>query len=608
MKGTLFTADFVRGADGSLKLLEVNTDTAIQNSLVASQINWDEFISVLTANSITDVHALYKNVQKSLIDDLEQALIAAGSSITLTRHIEGDNSIYPTVISDQADRFILRLAYDASAIFDSTYAAKDLNLYKLFIDSNESEKVPGLYYAGSESPEVLDTLEDSVNSDNIADIALRKTYSIKGHDLSFYKLGNTGQTPAERIAAAKAQLGVEGNILTNYYTLPDSTTANSIRIYQIVYGTNLDLITLGGYSIKAILDFPTILDVPLTEAANKIPLKHYSELSVEGINRVAGITPDHSLVRADGGADLAQNVVQGDLYQSYFVNGAPDTDQYGTLFQWSNAGNQVPSGSHPTSSVLISSQAHVPTNNSIIKISLADGGIMRVGPLSNVLVYQAATNSVRYIYASSLVVQDSLFDVNGNRVGISSLDVEILDVDSDATTYEFNLESTDIFIVSGSDIIVHNSPCFVAGTEIALGNGDTKNIEDVVPGDIVLTVDHRGWIIEEQEVLSTQEKQVNKVVEIHTEVGGKITATVDHPFFVDGKGYCSFDPVSTYSDSKLEVGTLNVGDALVTLEGSKEIISGLRLINDTFTVYNLDNVQKNKNFFANNYLVHNRYK
>lgn len=608
MKGTLFTADFVRGADGSLKLLEINTDTAIQHTLVATQINWDDFISTLTANSITNIQAIYKNVQKSLIDDLEQALISAGSAITLTRHIEGDNSIYPTIITDEADKFILRLAYDASAILDSNYAAKDLNVYKLFIDNNEETSIPGLFYSGSESSDVIDTLEDTINESNIADIALRKTYSIKGHDLSFYKAGNIDQPLTERVQAIKDQLKGNDNIITNYYRTPNSNTATSIKLYQIVYGPNLDIITLGGFSMSAIFDYPDSLDITLLQPANKIPLKHYSEFSIEGINRVAGITPDHSLVRADGGADLAQNVTPGDLYQSYFVNGAPDTDEYGTLFQWFSTGNEIPSGSYATASVLISSQAHQPTNNSIIKITLADESIMRVGPLSNLLIHQASTDSIRYVYASTLSTSDSLFDVNGNKVGIISLDVEIHDIDSDATTYEFNLESTDIFVVSGSDIVVHNAPCFIAGTEIALGNGDTKNIENIVPGDIVLTVCHSPWIIEEQEVLSTQEKVVNRVVEIHTELGGRITATVDHPFFVDGKGYCSFDPTSTFIDSKLKVGTLNVGDKLVTLEGNKDSILDLRLINDTFRVYNLDNVQKNTNFFANNFLVHNRYK
>jgi hypothetical protein len=608
MKGTLFTADFVRKADGSLKLLEVNTDTAIQNSLVASQISWNEFIPVLTENSITDIQVLYKNVQKSIVDDLEQALIDADGGFTLTRHIEGDTSIYPTVITDQAGRFILRLAYDASAVFDSTYASQDLNLYKLFIDNEEESKVPGLYYSGSESPEVLDTLEDIVNPSNIADIALRKTYSIKGHDLSFYKLGNTELPTADRLAAAKSQLAGEGNILTNYYVPSGATKSTSLRIYQIVYGANLDLITLGGYTIDAILDFPTALDVPLTDAANKIPLKHYSELSVEGINRVAGITPDHSLVKLDGTGDLAQNVVVGDVYKSYFVNGAPDTDQYGTLFQWSNSGSELPTGSYATGSVLISTQAHTPTNNSIIKITLEDGGIMRLGPLSNVLVYQYATNSVRYIYASSLTEADSLFDVNGSKVGIQTLQVEILDNEADSTTYEFNLEDTDIFIVSGSDIIVHNSPCFIAGTEVALANGDTKNIEHIVPGDSVLSFNHKYSSVEEQTVLSTQEKIVNSVVEIRTEEGSKISATVDHPFFVRDKGYCSFDPSATLEDSGLEVRGLSVGDKLVTLEGSNEKVKSLHVINDTFTVYNLDNVSGNKNFFANNFLVHNRYK
>ena len=607
MKGTLFTADFVKNADGALKLIEINTDTAIQSVLASAQLEWSELISVFTANSITDLHVVYKNVQKSIVDDLEQELIAGGHSITFNRHIEADNSIYPSAIEDASGKFILRLAYDQSALLDSNYAAKDLNVYKLFLDDNKSDRVPGLYYSGSESSEIIDTLEDSTNADNIADLAVRSIESKKGADLSFYKLGNTSQSSAERIAAAKSELSSGDVILTNYYVPSGATRASSVRLYQVVYGDNLDIATIGAYSIDAILDFPTALDNDLSLAASKIHNKHYSEFSVEGINRVAGITPDHSILRLDGGADLAPSAVVGDVYKSYFVNGAPDTDQYGTLFGWSHNGDTMPDGSFPTGSVLISSDSHVPTNNSVIKITLDNGDILRLGPLSNLIIHQASSNTIRYVYASTLVVEDSLFNVDGNKVGIASLDVEIHDIDNDATTYEFNLEDTDIFTVSGSSIIVHNSPCFIAGTEVTLSDGDVKSIEDVVVGDLIATYNHDEEEVEEQEVLSVMVKVVDQVAKIFTEVAD-ITGTLDHPFYVIGKGYCSVDPAKTLSDSGLEVEELEVGDEILTYEGDTSTVLDIEIINEDTEVFNLDKVQGNHNFFANSLLVHNRYK
>ena len=42
--------------------------------------------------------------------------------------------------------------------------------------------------------------------------------------------------------------------------------------------------------------------------------------------------------------------------------------------------------------------------------------------------------------------------------------------------------------ISTSLIGLHNFTCFAAGTQISLPNGDVKNIEDIVVGDLVI-----GW-------------------------------------------------------------------------------------------------------------------
>lgn len=607
MKGTLFSADFVKDSSGGLRLIELNTDTAIQDSLAAGQLNWGDLISTLSSNSITELYVIYKNVQKSIVDNLEQALIASELTTSFNRIIESDNSIYPSVVEDGDTKFILRLAFDQSAIFDSEYAAKDLNVYKLFIDNSQGSKVPGIYYSGPESDSVIDTLENTTNPDNIADLAVRKIVSIKGDDLSFYKTGNTTYSDADRIAIAKTEIGASGQILTNYYVEHGSTRASSIRLYQIIFGNNLDIIHVGGYKIEAILDFPTSLDVDLTSNISKIPNKHYSEFSVEGINRVGGITADHSLVRHDGGSDIASETIVGDKYLSYFVNGAPDTDEYGSLFAWSYGGDNMPTGSFPTGATLISDSRHVNTNNAVIKITLDNGDVLRVGGITNIIIYQAATNSVRYIYASSLRPEDSLFNADGLKVGITSLDVEIIDQDGNFETFEYNLEDTDIFTVSGSNIIVHNAPCFIPGTLISTEDGNIE-IEHVKVGDRVLAFNHKTNEVESKKVQAITVKENEEVVKIDVSEGETVICTLDHPFFTKDKGYASFNPVKTKELSDLDVVSLTVGDSILTVNGEyKEIIS-FEVLGNAPVVYNLSKIEGHSNFFANGMLVHNRYK
>lgn len=66
MKGTLFSADFVKDSNGNLRLLELNTDTGIvKNELF--HINLTEFANILQTNNITEIDIIYKPIIHSQI-------------------------------------------------------------------------------------------------------------------------------------------------------------------------------------------------------------------------------------------------------------------------------------------------------------------------------------------------------------------------------------------------------------------------------------------------------------------------------------------------------------------------------------------------------------
>lgn len=600
MKGTFFTADFVRDNSNNLRLIEVNTDTAIQTSLTG-QLEWSGFNTMLTSNNISELHIIYKSVQAPLVENLISTLPAG---ITVEKYLEGGTSIYPTVVEDADNKFILRLAYDQGAILDSEYAAKDLSLYSLFHDNNQADKIPGFYYEGSHSSNVYNTLSDQVNDAPIADLLVRNTASVKGGDIALYKAPNG-------VPASIDSLKSDTSIITNYYKPLGASKASSIRSYQIVYGSELDLMFIGSYEIDAILEYPTSLS---TDEQNKVERKHYSELTTEGVNRAAGVLKGQSIIRQDGGSDLAEAVVDGDIYASYFINGAPDTDNYGTLFTWSHPGSDLPEGSIPTGSTMIASHASDSANNSTIKVDLADGTSLKLGALSSILVYQVSSDTIKYLYVSELAVGDSLFDKDGGKKVISALNVEIHDTVEESTTIELNLESTDIFSVEGSSIIVHNGPCFVAGTKIAVEGGE-KNIEDVEIGDMVLTYneDTDNPLKELNKVLEVTEYASKETFILTTNKGTVVEATLDHPFMIDPKGWSSFDPDLCHELNDRYVNKLEVGDQVFGIEdydptAEREVIVSMEVQKDLKTVYNLANVENNHNFFVNGLLVHNRYK
>ena len=62
MKGTLYSSDFVKNADGDFKLLELNTDTDFPSASL-EHFDWSGFNTMLTNNSISEVVIVHKAFQ-----------------------------------------------------------------------------------------------------------------------------------------------------------------------------------------------------------------------------------------------------------------------------------------------------------------------------------------------------------------------------------------------------------------------------------------------------------------------------------------------------------------------------------------------------------------
>ena len=89
--------------------------------------------------------------------------------------------------------------------------------------------------------------------------------------------------------------------------------------------------------------------------------------------------------------------------------------------------------------------------------------------------------------------------------------------------------------------------------------------------------------------------------------GTELTGTKDHPLYIKDKGYASYDPAITFEDSDLIVEQIEVGDKAVNLLGDEVEILQILDSGKVEDVYNLDKIEHNHNFYANDVLVHNRF-
>jgi hypothetical protein len=119
-------------------------------------------------------------------------------------------------------------------------------------------------------------------------------------------------------------------------------------------------------------------------------------------------------------------------------------------------------------------------------------------------------------------------------------------------------------------------------------NGTTKNIEDVVVGDSIVSFDFTNDETKINKVLNIFSKKVDKIVIYEFSNGGILKSTLDHPIFVNGKGWSAFDNVLSNNLYQLDtpVQKIEIGDS-VKLINTNAVLEKVTLLNEEtkFTIY-----------------------
>lgn len=642
MKGTLFSADFAIDNSNNPKLLEINTDTAIGDNNIDSRIDFNDFEQVLSGSNITNLTILHKNFQDEFVKKLETFISSSASYITNITKVQVDDcSIYPEAITDASNKFILRLAYDESAVFDSLYAKNELHVFDLFHGNNDIASCVPLYHSSSTFG-VIDSLSASFNSTNVPDFVSKKTFNMnvnKGN-LTFYKAGLPSTGSDYRVNTLKSDLMEDNLVITNYVDSISGSYARSLRSYNIVYGTDLDLCHLGEYEIEAVLEAPTSLTTSSfsgSAVTYEISNQHRFEFVTNFPKVSKGLAANTLILSASGEGVEAQNAIPGanHLYTSYFISGSPDTDDFEVLDLWKIPGSSLPSGSHVTSSVLDSVNARANKDWTLRKLTFAGGESAILGSNVHMASYDATEDTIRFRKTYELDEGDLVYDKDGNSVAIVSHSILIYDNLAESNGYDLDFSSVDTYTLSGSGVVLHNlngdyrwdfwgaPTCFLAGTKIDTPNGDV-NIEDLKAGDVIFSYDIK------------KERKVTKVVSAvdhrHTVgshkdsclnlgythagvfdiiVNGKslnLHFTPEHPFLTK-EGWKSLYPLTNqepwFSEQK-EVKYLGVGDEIL-VDGQWAKIEDFKFIvtNESAPVYNLT-VEGTHTYIANKTVVHNK--
>ena len=619
MKGTFFSADFIEDTSGNLRLLEVNTDTTISvNNLVF--LDFSNFISVLESNNITRVTVVHKpNIHQNIVNKLSESLTLNAPFVVEFNEIkEQSNRIYPTPVEDASDLFVLRMAYDESAIFDSEYAKGTLNTLKLFLDNNEQNSVTEFYHSSSIGE--YNTILSDFNPSSLPDCLIKNTSDVNHSLIDFYKIGSesaedTNQTRWNTFITNKA---TEDNIIQKYHIGTQTVSNNkvsTVRTFSIIYGGDLSLIDIGQFQENAVFELPTESIYNENEYINKIDNKHYYEFATNFIKndgRIDGILNTHLIIKSDDTQVEIGNISVGDEIKSYYIGGTDLTEDDFTYPTWQISGSTLPSGSNLTTSTVIYKNSKDLLSKTLSNITVNNNeDSLYTSQYKSFLVYDADMDAIVWKQSVDInTTTDSLVDYDGSLAQVTNSEILIVNEDN-FSVVEIDVEDTDTYIIAGStpinSFVTHNAPCFIAGTKIHISEGVTKNIEDIIAGDSVLTFNMNSSEIESNVVNAVYSKKADEIVEYELENGEFLKCTIDHPIYVEDKGWSSFDNNLSNNLYSLEtkINKIEIGDTLKLLIGNTKIMN-INVVKETTIVYNLQEIKNNHNFFANGVLAHNR--
>ena len=635
MKGTFYSADLVEFDSGSFKLLELNTDTAAYS---IESFDIQPFETLLSSSNITSLEIIYKSIHNNVVNFISESLhnqqwLTGG----ITFHKEEPHTIYPTSVTDADDKFILRMAYDENAVFDSTYCKQKLNVHKLGLEYGDTDFTPEVYHSSSDYG-LVDTLLSSSNTFFPPDKPhfVQKATLEMTDKIRFFHTSESGVSNywTKDNVTALEEVGTEDYFLEKYYYRRDIEEANSgsaptkaetVRSFQILYqsGSELENCYMGEFKVGAYFDYPTVETVEafLTASATPIttewPTKHFYEAAtnfykVENYgNKGGGLLEGTSLRKDDSTYEYIENLAVGDQLDSYYISGST-VDGEGNP-SWYHSGSTLPSGSYLTSSGIVSLTSNSLDYDSTYELQLGSGDYI-YGQNKSLLVYESASDVIKYKVMHSIDPDnDYIPRTDDSLIDIVDLQVAIFDSypSSSINVWDIDVEDVDTFVISGSidlntvPVIIHNNRfflipecCFPAGTEIELANGDVKNIEDIVVGDEV-----NGW--------KDGENKVGTVTHLKPTVLGDrklyslnnmdLLFTKEHPFLTQD-GWKALVP-----DEGTDYGKLELGDKINCCGFWEEIIS----INEhegegpDQPVYNFT-VQDTNSYIANGIVVHNK--
>lgn len=467
MKATIIGSDLLQ-SNNSVKLLEINTNTTIYNQ-GADLLDYDSLFTMLNENSINEFHFIWTEVHsyKPLTEQyrfkkiLEQKCVE--NNITFTDYMVPVNSVTVPYIEDTANKFILRQSFDTTALVDETYCADKFEFFSLM---SGTTYVPKTYFTSdSLTMDTLDEVDFNVtDTPNLLVKSRIPNYNILDYP-SLYRVSGTTE-----LTSLKGDL--EANHLVQEFIFSEENLVEGrysiIRSIDIIYGSNLDVINMGGYTQSTIIPLSFTSD-EFIAGTNKLNQKSRYKYITKELGNPSPInyhTDDDSLILNYNGTLTDVDTIQlGDLVRSIdFVDlndiKASKFDEKIFTIGWDSTLQQ----SNDTLIQTGTSLQHIESasvNTIYIRITLADGRTWVDAPSSTYYIEESGSTATRFEKVNKMYIGDKIVITDANTSELTTVEITGLEMEhAQKTIYSLDFEPSDLFLVDigdGDFSVMHNA-------------------------------------------------------------------------------------------------------------------------------------------------------
>lgn len=454
MKAVLISTDYIKTSTGEYKVLEINTNTRIVAEM--AELDWSNLTTFIQTSGFTNVHCIIPHYDKGFATKLSEICDTIGG-ITFLSHETSDNSITVPYIEDNETTFILRVSYDTTAVIDDEYCRDKYSFLRTLADETYKPKT----YIPNISDD-FSGIEEFTYTMDLPNFIVKKRYP--NYDRTdfpkLYKIQNLTELNTLKMTVNDdtefLQEFTNSEIISNKRTI--------VRSIDIIYGSNLDVINMGGYKILHTIT-ENIWDNTFDEtgllARKDRPkyITYYSNLS----DRSSYIyDEDQEVLMADGSRKSFANLEVNDSVKSINVASLPLDETEYKVEEWTGSHTDF-IANFAVSQTAIVVKTSKSTSDLFIRITLEDGTTWDDLPATEILIRNA--DIIRFKRVNNLEIGDvlELFSTETETIVNKTVtNLEILFKENQVVG-TMDVEPLDLFLplVTNSFAIVQHNACNV---------------------------------------------------------------------------------------------------------------------------------------------------